>query len=259
MHVQSYVTKSTRDDRPLAIQSFLKVLLWPGPKTVFEIGACEGEDTVRYARLFPHARIFLFEPLPRNQKSIRRRLAAHGEIRASLHGIALSDLDGESVLYVSSGTSPVDNQAGNKSSSLLKPAKLPKEFSWIKFRKQIKVPTMRLEMFCRDNGIRTIDYIHMDVQGAELKVLEGAGRMISKIGLVWMEVSFQPAYHGQPFESQASQWMRTKGFRKVAQISYGAEADALFLNMRFFSAWGKLILLKILLRMGLIRFSYDNS
>lgn len=243
----------TSNERPLAIQSFLKVLLWPGPKTVFEIGACEGEDTVRYAELFPNARFFLFEPLPSNQASIRSKLTAHCEIRASLHGAALSDFDGEAVFHVSSGSSPVDNQVGNKSSSLLKPEKLPEQFQWIQFQQQIKVPTMRLENFCRAHGIRNIDYIHMDVQGAELKVLEGAGSGISDIGLVWMEVSFQPAYQGQPVEAQSTAWMKSKGFIKVAQISYGAEGDALYLNMRRFGASTRLLLLRLLRRTGRIR------
>jgi FkbM family methyltransferase len=208
---------------------------------------------VRYARLFPHARFFLFEPLPSNQKAIRSKLSVHSEINASLHGVALSDSNGEAVFHVSSGTSPVDNQVGNKSSSLLKPGKLPDQFQWIQFREQIKVPTLRLEKFCQNHGIKSIDYVHMDVQGAELRVLDGAGAKISDIGLVWMEVSFQPAYEGQPIEAQATEWMKDKGFRRVAQISYGAEGDALYLNMRRRGAWMRLLLLTILRRMGKIR------
>jgi FkbM family methyltransferase len=239
--------------KPIVIESFLKVLLWPGPRTVFEIGACEAEDTVRYARLFPRAEFFLFEPLPGNQRSIKARLAEHNEIRASLHGVALSDADGEAVFHVSSGASPTDRQTGNKSSSLLAPGELPEELQWIKFQEQITVPTMRLEKFCRDHKVGRIDYVHMDVQGAELRVLKGAGPKIDSIGLVWMEVSFKPAYDGQPLEAEATQWMESRGFRKVVQVSYGTEGDALYLNMRHPAAWLRLGLLQLLRRIGKVR------
>ena len=42
--------------------------LFPGrsAKVVLDIGACEGEDSIRYSRMFPEARIFACEPLPKN-------------------------------------------------------------------------------------------------------------------------------------------------------------------------------------------------
>lgn len=239
--------------RPIVIESFLRVLLWPGPRIVFEIGACEAEDTVRYAKLFSRARFFLFEPLPENQQVIRSRLARHSEIDAALHAVALSDSDGEAVFHVSSGSSPTDCQTGNKSSSLLAPGELPEELQWIEFKEQITVPTMRLDKFCRDQGIKRIDYVHMDVQGAELRVLEGAGSKISDIALIWMEVSFEPAYEGQPLEPESTQWMRLKGFRKVVQVSYGSEGDALYLNMRRPGAWFRYLLLSVFRRAGRVR------
>jgi precorrin-6B methylase 2 len=42
---------------------------------VFDIGSCEGEDSIRYARRFPSARVFAFEPLPGNQQLIRANFA----------------------------------------------------------------------------------------------------------------------------------------------------------------------------------------
>lgn len=32
--------------------------------TLFDIGACEGLDSIRYAKLFSKAKIYAFEPLP---------------------------------------------------------------------------------------------------------------------------------------------------------------------------------------------------
>lgn len=246
-------TSGAYESRPLVIESFLKVLLWPGLRIIFEVGACEAEDTVRYARLFPGAQFFLFEPLPGNQVAIRRRLDAHKAIKASLHGIALADRNGEATFHVSSGSSPTDCQSGNKSSSLLEPGDLPSDLKWIEFHEQIPVRTMRLDDFCREQSIGRIDYMHMDVQGAELKVLEGAGHMLRNIGLVWMEVAFHQSYTEQPLEAEATDWMNRNGFRKVTQASYGPEGDALYLNMRWPSAWLRFVALRFLQRLGKVR------
>ena len=39
---------------------------------IFDIGACEGEESIRYARCFPKARIFSFEPLPAMMQRLNR-------------------------------------------------------------------------------------------------------------------------------------------------------------------------------------------
>ena len=33
---------------------------------IFDVGSCEGEDSVRFSRLFPRSKIFAFEPIPDN-------------------------------------------------------------------------------------------------------------------------------------------------------------------------------------------------
>ena len=105
----------------------LRVLAWPGPSRIFEIGACEGEDTIKYARAFPGARMFLFEPLPANADRIAHVLAQDSSIKASLFRVALSDQAGTAIFHVSSAAKNVTSDpsaekwAGNKSSSLLEP------------------------------------------------------------------------------------------------------------------------------------------
>ena len=38
--------------------------------TILDIGGCEGEESIRYSRIFPLATIYVFEPLPKNIKLI---------------------------------------------------------------------------------------------------------------------------------------------------------------------------------------------
>lgn len=235
----------------------LKTLTWPGLTTIFEIGACEGEDTVKYAKVFPQARFWVFEPLPSNFSKLQEMLSRQPGIRAKAFCLALSDRKATATFHVSStaakGSSTKKAQAGHRSSSLLLPRdEKPAALQWLEFSESIVVQTETLDNFCANQGITQIDFIHMDVQGAELKVLSGAMRMLPRIRAIWMEVAFEATYEGQPLEMESTRWMADRGFRKIHQVSYGPEGDALYYNMRLPLAWPRFIALRLAQRMGLI-------
>lgn len=209
---------------------------------IFDIGSCEGEDSVRYARRFPEARIFAFEPLPENWPLVRRNFATHNLGNAELVPVALSDRAGDASFHVSAG-SPKDFFAGerwnygNKSSSLLQPAKVEAMYGWIQFDRTITVATDTLENFCSERKIDHIDFIHMDVQGAERLVLVGAGRMFRNVGAIWLEVSDSELYRGQPLRSDIRQLMRSNGFVCCHVVNREIEGDELYINSRLPRMW----------------------
>lgn len=206
-------------------------------RILFDIGACEGEDSLRYARLFPNARIFSFEPLPANQRSIRRHFQRHEASRCELVPLALSDKNGTARFHVSSGEPShkfhgEDWNYGNKSSSLLPPKSRDPMHGWIEFKEEIEVPTQTLAAFCASRGIGKIDFIHMDVQGAELLVLKGAEGMLPGISAVWLEVSDQALYEGQPLRPEIRRFMGARGFALANESMNGIEGDHLYVNLR---------------------------
>jgi len=212
---------------------------------IMDIGACEGEDSVRYARLFPQARVFAFEPLPANQAVIRDNFTRYAVTNAELVPLALSDAPGLATFHVSSGR-PSDLFAGedwnygNKSSSLLTPAQSGPMHGWIEFKETIKVPTGTLDEFCAQRGLDHIDFIQMDVQGAEQLVLAGARAMLPKITAIWLEVSARELYRGQALDADIKRWMRQHGF-KLGYATYrgdGIEGDHLYVNLRQARTWG---------------------
>jgi FkbM family methyltransferase len=237
-------------------EGLVSFLLRPGARTVFEIGACQGEDTILYAQAFPRARIYAFEPLPENFAVLRQSLANCD--RAQAWQLALGDTRGEAVFHVSSGVPAsglsAQDSAVSRSSSLLAPsAERPESLDWLEFRHSIRVRTDTLDNFCREHGIERIDFIHMDVQGAELKLLNGAKRMLPRIRAIWMEVAFEKTYEGQPLEPETTRWMAERGFRKIHQVSYGPEGDALYYNMHLPLAWPRFIALRLLQKVGLVK------
>src|SRR6185312_15688849 len=90
--------------QPVPIKFELKLLfLFRKPSVIFDIGACEGEESVRYSRLFPAANIYTFEPLPANIPLIEANFSNYGIRNASLYEVALSSKDGTEHFYISSG------------------------------------------------------------------------------------------------------------------------------------------------------------
>lgn len=60
--------------------------------------------------------------------------------------------------------------------------------------------------------LASADLMQMDVQGGELKVLQGAEGLLTKLLVVQAEVLFQPMYVDQPLFSDVDLFMRERGF-----------------------------------------------
>ena len=213
---------------------------------IFDIGACEGESSIQYSRLFPRAKIYAFEPLPGNIQLIRDNFKKYKIENATYLNKALSSQNGYADFYVSSGqpenVQETDWDFGNKSSSLLAPGKDLEKFGFLHFNKKIQVETLTLKTFCNSNTIKSIDFIHMDVQGAELMVLEGAGELISSIKAIWLEVSKVHFYKDQPLENEVGYFMASNNFILIKNELNGEQGDQLYVSKNFFPSY-KLILL----------------
>ena len=229
-----------RDDfiaRPLPIQSELH-RLFPrlDVRVIFDVGSCEGEDAIRYSLLFPSAVVFAVEPLPSNVRLIEGNLARYPHVSVRVLPFALSNSAGSATLFVSSGqpegATSEDWDYGNKSSSLLRPERHLDVHPWVHFNDQIEVATDTLESVCSREGITDIDLVHLDVQGAELTVLEGAGSLLERIGAIWMEVEAISLYEGQPLKPEVEHFMAARGFRRMVDTVDSVSGDQLYFNPR---------------------------
>ena len=205
------------------------------PLVIFDIGACEGEDSIRYARLFPNSRVYTFEPLPENQALVLANFEKFGVKNAELQSFALADREGTSTFHVSSGKPPKKWEGeqwnyGNKSSSLLKPELHNERFDWIEFNRSIEVQCNRIDGFLAKNHLKHIDFIHMDVQGAELLALKGAGSKISEITSIWLEVSEEELYKNQVLKNELELFLVNNGFIKTHDEKCGFQSDQFWVN-----------------------------
>lgn len=233
-------------NQPIPIEKELNILFKKNEAiTIFEIGACEGEDSIRYSRLFPNSKIYAFEPLPNNIKLIENNLAKYNIRNVHYLNVALSSENGTAEFYVSQGrpadAPETDWDYGNKSSSLLPPDKHKDLAAFIEFKEKIIVQTLTLNSFCKSKNIKVIDFIHMDVQGAELMVLQGAGEFLNSIKCVWLEVSKIHMYKNQPLADEVYNFMDEHNFVLAKDCVDDLQGDQLYISKKFYKNYKQLI------------------
>ena len=136
-----------------------------GPVTVFDVGAHLGEYAELALGVLPDANLHCFEPAPDTFAALRERLGG----RAALHHVALSDEPGEGALQTDSRRSGL--------ASLHPLRRLDTTAT--------TVTVETIERICSAHAIDRIDLLKLDVEGAELEALRGAGGV--ELGIVQFE------------------------------------------------------------------------
>ena len=87
-------------------------------------------------------------------------------------------------------------------SSLYKPneefIKLYNNFEFAYLKEEIEIDTISLDYFIDKYNIGNIDFIKLDVQGAELDIFQGAPKTLKNVLKIVCEVGFLPLYENQP-------------------------------------------------------------
>ncbi len=76
----------------------------------------------------------------------------------------------------------------------------------------VDIETTTLDAFCKDEGIDEIDFLQIDVQGADLDVLQGGSRLIEHCKAIQTEVEFSHLYINQPLFGDVDIYLRKQGF-----------------------------------------------
>ena len=149
---------------------------------VFDIGAADLHDTIRIKQVLPDAKFYSFE--------CNKVWEARNNITAINYGIhhfqcAVTDVEGEDIFY------PSDTLRGEPwhySGSMCPPVETS-DFEW---GDSYSVRTVRLDTFCERFNISPT-FIHIDVQGAEYKVLSCLGK--HRPLAIWAEIcEFENVY-----------------------------------------------------------------
>jgi FkbM family methyltransferase len=200
-------------------------------RTVFELGARDGTETVIFGDRFPAARIFAFECNPATLARCRHAVAGLNSVK--LVEKAVCDRNGDVTFYPINPERTITTwRDGNPgaSSQFKASGKCPVDRY---VQDEITVPTTRLESFIEQNGIPPTDLLWMDIQGAELVALKGMGRYLERVRLIHTEVEFLEIYRGQLLFEEVKRYLNEQGFRLIGFTNLEqCSGDAVFINVR---------------------------
>lgn len=133
---------------------------------------------------------------------------------------AIAQEQGNATLYVTKA--PMCSSLYPPNEKLL--SLFPRLQPLVSMEKTLDVATINLDEFCKAEEIAKIQFLQVDVQGAELQVLKGATDMLSaEVLAAQLEVGFSPLYKDQPLFGDIDQYMRSKGFVLFDFESVGRE------------------------------------
>ena len=157
---------------------------------IFDVGAYIGNSAANYSKWFPRSQIYSFEPFKPHFKKLKKIRSK----QVSFFNIGFSDIAQTDALLINAGTGTCSMLALSENASALwggitdlnPVSKSNCDFSTI-------------DLFMEKNLINEIDFLKIDVQGAEFKVLEGAKKHLAskKIKLIQLEVIIVGTYEGQ--------------------------------------------------------------
>ena len=173
-------------------------------RTVLDVGANEGQYAVDLRNHGYSGDIVSFEALPDAWQALVKRAASAGSNWRVAERCALSDRNGEVLFY----------EARNRvSSSLLPMANLHLQAApESQLVASVPVPARRLDDYLSEHKVDSPAFLKLDVQGAELLVLQGAQQALKDIVGVQLELSLCRLYENQPLYWEIDAFLRSHGF-----------------------------------------------
>lgn len=154
---------------------------------VLELGSHLCEDTKRIYDMIQPNKMICVDPIPEHLYQARAQLGRDGLLdKVTLIHAAIGNVNGVTPIY----------EAG-ASSSILRPTGHLVRFPLINFAKRRMAPVVTLDHLCEVLGIESVDFIHMDVQGAEHLVFQGGQKILETVDYINTEYYDEPMYEGQ--------------------------------------------------------------
>ena len=182
-------------------------------KVIFDIGAYDFSDSKKFLSLNPECVVYAFEASPGNYRSYSGHCA--NEIRLKTYNIAISDTN-EPALFYDSGD---DVNTRRFSGSLLLPTSKLKENKVFNFNEQGEyVPCFTVEKFCKENNISSIDFMHIDAQGAEYKIVSKIETILPKF--IFAETCEYETYEDSHSKKYLDNLLASKGYTVLKEFTY---------------------------------------
>lgn len=175
----------------------------PEDPVIIEAGAQFGEDTAWMAELWPNAAIYSFEPVPESYQQLK--LVAEKFLNVHPYPIALSNSVGTTHMYLAGGAS-----------SVLRPTEcFNNDYFHSDLTHPIEVSCTTLDEWASNAHIQKIDFLWLDMEGNELRMLQASPKILKQVKLIYTEVNLQPFWEGCAQYEDLKSWLETQGFVQI--------------------------------------------
>jgi FkbM family methyltransferase len=147
--------------------------------SIFDVGANKGLWSLMVSEFFPQSTIYAFEIVPDTYAHL---VTACGQQKNIVtHNIGLSDAEGATTVYYSAEQSGLATCLAGFTENFHKYRPM-----------KVEASVTTGDIFCSDNGVQAIDFLKIDVEGYEHKVIKGFEGMLKK-GLIKI-IQFEYGY-----------------------------------------------------------------
>ena len=87
-----------------------------------------------------------------------------------------------------------------------------------------EINTISIDEFSNDHNLESVDFIKIDIQGAELDVFKGGKRILEKTLMIVTEVEFVEQYIDQPLFGDVSSFLKDRDFMLHKFLGYGTRS-----------------------------------
>jgi len=191
--------------------------------TIVHVGAHQGQEAAQYDAWGAEKVIWIeADPgqLPSLNKQIEHIRSQPRSGFAKLFGASktehlvinalVGDVDGEDTAFY------IYSNEGASNSLFTKHPDVDERFDWLTETGDVLRLKMRsLDALLVENGIKpeNVDFLAMDIQGAELLCLKGATQLLESLQYIETEISKTPFYDGGVLLDELEPWLNERGFR----------------------------------------------
>lgn len=172
--------------------------------TIIDVGAHQGKVSKALNYIFPKATIYAFEPSKKNYEKI---ISLSNNRNIKIENVALSNYRGNQTFF---------EYSNDTLSSLLQKKNHLIDNS--KLLNKTTVNVITLDDYFNKSKLKPLVFLKIDTQGNEGLVLKGGKKILSKIAIIHIEMSFKEFYKGQDLFPDIYNYLINLGFVYAGEV-----------------------------------------
>ena len=184
-------------------------------KNIMDIGSLDGGDSLRFNSWYSDATVYSIEGSPHNFDVMNKKIGVRENLKT--FNYVMSSIDGmvdfHRTVYPDNTTESGRMDMGTIYT--LKESKKQKHN--LKSADSIRVESVSFDKFCEMNNISSVDFVHVDIEGASYDMVVGMNKVLPK--LIFMEQEGQEFFTDKPTgNKELKELLMSKGYELVLDL-----------------------------------------